>query len=156
MTKYEIYSLIIHAFTVVAASVFAIWQIFINRRLKQLNDFVAVSIVPNPEGRNIKLLNTGKINLYIHGFEINGTAKLFDKGRLLSAASMDSAYYWLPVNNIPKKGTFAIKVWLTDEYDKKYITIGEGESIQHNSDKTEVRVWTLKTHNEEWEFSNIS
>ncbi|MEK7194752.1 MAG: hypothetical protein AAB667_00635 [Patescibacteria group bacterium] len=156
MSQYEIYSLIIQGITVVAASVFAVWQIFINRRLKKLNDFVAVAIVPNPEGANIKLLNTGKVNLYIHGFEINGTAKLFDKGRLLSAASLDSAYYWLPTDNVPHSGTFAIKVWLTDEFDKKYVTLGQGESIKRDGDKIEVRLWTFKTHKEKWEFSNIN
>ncbi len=158
MTKYEMSSLIIQVITATAASVFAIWQIFINIRLKKLNDFVAVAIVPNPspEGGTIKLLNTGKINLYIHGFEINGVAKLLDKGRLLAAASMDSAYYWLPTNNIPKNGIFDIKVWLTDEYEKKYITLGQGESTERDSNKIEISVWTLKTHKEKWEFSNIS
>ncbi|MBD3359253.1 MAG: hypothetical protein GF365_00895 [Candidatus Buchananbacteria bacterium] len=67
MEKYEIYSLIIQGITLLAASIFAIWQIFINQRLKRLNDFVAIAIVPNSEGANIKLLNTGKINIYIHG-----------------------------------------------------------------------------------------
>jgi len=152
MNKYEIYSLIIQSVTVLVASIFAIWQIFINRRLKRLNDFVAVAILPNSEGGNIKLLNTGKINLYIHGFEINGITKLFDKGRLLSAASLDSAYYWLPIENIPRSGIFPIKVWLTDEYEKKFITQGQGESIKLDNDKIEVRVWTFKTYKEKWDF----
>ncbi len=151
MTKYEIYSLIIQSATVLAASVFAIWQIFINLRLKKLNDFVAVAIVP--ESSSIKVLNTGKINLYIHGFEINGTVKLFDRGRLLSAGSLDSAYYWLPIDSAPHSGIFNIKVWITDEYGKKYITLGQGESIERNSNEIEVRVWTLKTHKEKWSFS---
>lgn len=150
MTNYEKYSLIIQGVTVIAASVFAIWQIFINHRLKKLNDFVAVAILPN--GDNIKLLNTGKINLYIHGFEINGNAKFFDKGRLLSAATLDSAFYWLPINSLPVKGTFVIKVWLTDEYNKKYITLGEGESKERDNNKIEVHVWTLKTQKEKWVF----
>jgi len=152
MTDYEKYSLIIQFITGLAAVVFAIWQIFINRRLKKLNDFVAVAIVPNPEGKNIKLLNTGKINLYIYGFEINGTAKLFDKGRLLSSASLDSAYYWLPINNIPQSGFFPIKIWLTDEYDTKYITLGEGLSNKRDDGTIEITVWTFKTYKEKWKL----
>ncbi|MBD3359252.1 MAG: hypothetical protein GF365_00890 [Candidatus Buchananbacteria bacterium] len=97
-------------------------------------------------------MNTGKINIYIHGFEINGITKLFAKGRLISAASLDSAYYWLPIENIPCSGTFPIKIWLTDEYEKKYITQGQGESLKLDNDKIEVRVCTFKTYKEKWEF----
>lgn len=151
MTNYETSSLVIQIITAILASIFAFWQILINERLKKLGDFVAVAITPN--GNTIKLLNTGKINLYIHGFEINGVAKLFDKGRLLSAASLDTSYYWLPPNNIPKNGIFNIKVWLTDEYNKKYITLGQGESSEQ--DNTTV-VWTYKTHKDKWDFSSVN
>jgi len=155
MTSYEKYSLIIQSAAAIATSIFAIWQIFINLRLKKLNDFVAVAILPNSEGNNIKLLNTGKINLYIHGFDINGSAKIFDKGRLISSATLDSAYYWIPLHNIPESGVFPIKIWLTDEFGTKYITQGQGESSQHGEkDKNliSVSVWALKTYKEKWEF----
>lgn len=149
MTDFETYSLLLQGVTVIAAGTFAIWQICINKRLIKLNDFVALSILP--EGANIKLVNTGKINLYIHGFEINNIPDFFDKGRLISVSNF-SDFYWLPNDNIPEDGLFDIKVYIIDEYGEKYITLGQGSSTKRNNDQIEVRVWTLKTQKDKWNF----
>ncbi len=151
MTQYEIYSLGIQGITGIAACIFAVWQILINRRLKKLNDFVAASFLPMEN--KIKVLNTGKINLYIHGFEIGNVTKFFKKGRLIPAGSLDASFYWLPVDgNIPSSGEFNLRVWLTDEYDSKYIILGQGESTLIDNQKIEFRVWTLKIEKIEWNF----
>lgn len=155
MTTYEIYSLLIQSLTALTASLFALWQIFINLRLKRLNDFVSVVLVPDGKNGVIKLLNTGKINLYIHGFEINGKKDYFKKGRIIAAGPLDSAFYWLPLKNIPHSGIFDIKIYLTDEYGKKYVVLGQGESINHDH-HIEVRVWNFKTQKKKWKLQNLN
>jgi len=150
MTNYESYSLIIAFITMVGAIIFAGWQIKINRRLQKLNDFVALSILPDTNTGKIKLLNTGKINLYIHGFEINGVKNKFDQGRLISSATLDSAYYWLPTDSVPPEGKFDIKIYLMDEFNKKFITTGQGQSSKVDQGKSWVTVWTLRTEKTNW------
>lgn len=78
---------------------------------------------------------------------------LFDNGRLLSSASLDSSFYWIPLPII-KNRIFDIKVWLTDEYNKKYITFAQGEIIENleNDEMVKISVWTLKTKKEKWNF----
>ena len=66
--------------TATGAVVFGIWQVLINKRLAKVQDFIALSIVPDSVSGKIKLLNTGKINLYIHAFEIDKNIKKLDKG----------------------------------------------------------------------------
>jgi hypothetical protein len=116
---------------------------------------VAISIVPGSQDAPIKLLNTGKINLYIHGFTINETTKIFDRGRLIAPGAVDSAYYWLPAGNIPKSGLFYVKIYLTDEYGKKYMTLGQGQSDQTAADgKILVTFWTFRTEKYKWNFES--
>lgn len=150
MTKFEIYSLILGAITTVGALVFAFLQAKINWRLAKLNSFVALAIVPNPADGSIKLLNSGKINLYIHAFEINNHKTYYNSRRLISAGTLDAAYYWLPTSSVPRAGSFNIKVWLTDEFGTKYVTEGEGESTLIDNTKSRVELWTLKTEKKKW------
>lgn len=74
---------------------------FINLRLKKLNDFVSVVLVPDGKNGVIKLLNTGKINLYIHGFEINGKKDYFKKGRIIAAGPLDYRFLLVTFKKYP-------------------------------------------------------
>jgi len=151
MTKYEIFSLVIQGVVAIAAVVFGIFQISINHRLVKIQDYVALSIVPG--NGTIKLLNTGKINLYIWGFEVNGNIKKLEKGRLISSASLDSSFYWLPIDFVPKESnSFEITIYLIDEFGEKYITTGGGNSEKVGEKDMRITVWTYKTIKSDWKF----
>jgi uncharacterized membrane protein len=45
MTKFQIISLVIQGLLAAGAVTFGIWQIFINRRLKNLQDYVAIMVL---------------------------------------------------------------------------------------------------------------
>lgn len=155
MSKYEIIDLIIQGFIAAGAMVFGVWQIFINRRLAKVQDYIALSIVPGGNG-TVRLINTGKINLYIHAFEIDEHVKILDRGCLVSATSLDSSYYWLPTDFIPRESKrFSIKIYLTDEFNKKYLTEGGGESTKIDEEKSKCLVWTYKTGKSDWAIRKI-
>lgn len=142
---------------------FGFWQILINKRLKKLQDYVAISVVPGQQyiekvvnGKLekvdvvpfIKVLNTGKLNVYIHKFELPGNCKVFKEPRMIPASAGDSSYYWLP---LPKKDAltqneeFKIVLFLTDQHNKKYISINGGIL-----DGDQVKFWTIKTRKKKW------
>lgn len=131
--------------------VFGIFQLLINNRLAKVQDYIALSIIPSDN--SIKLINTGKNNLYIHAFEIDGKIKKLDRGRLISSASLDSAYYWIPVDFVPRESNnFGIKIYLSDESGAKYLTEGGGESTKLSDKESRVIVWTYKTTKSDWRF----
>src|SRR5437764_468412 len=113
----------------VAACLAALWakdignrQNEINSRLLALQDYVAVSVTPDQTNGVFKLLNVGKANLYLWGFDMPGNNQRFNKPRLLSAGTSDSSYYWIPrpkVPDITKKYDFGFKLYLTDQFDDK-------------------------------------
>ncbi len=151
MNQYEIISLIVQGIIALGAIVFGAWQILINRRLIKIQDYIVVAILP--DNGVIKLLNTGKINLYIHAFEVGGNTKKLDKGRLISSASLGSAYYWIPTDFVPRESkNFDIKIYLTDEFGSKYLTEGGGKSERVDEQKSKIIVWTYKTIKSDWKF----
>lgn len=149
MTEYERWALIAQCITGIAAILFAFLQLRINSRLKKLQAYIAVSIIPSEQC--IKILNVGKVNLYIHGFNINDHRELFEEGRLVSAGTLDSSYYWIPLpSNIPHEGQFEIRLWLKDEFGDEYQTLGKGESRPYKEDKVHIQVYTLRTNKLKW------
>jgi hypothetical protein len=164
VTKYEWISIILQAVLAVGAVVFALWQILINKRLQRLQDYVAVAAVPHKDGK-IELLNTGKINLYLHGFDIWGKVMQqqalkvrFGKSRMIPAGAGDAAYYWIdPPPNLEKiQGPydFDFRLFLKDEFEKEWISEHGGTAIpaQVSSNVTEVRffVWSYKMYRKQW------
>jgi hypothetical protein len=131
----------------------------INDRLRILQDYVAIAVVPDTS--TIKLLNVGKTNLYLWGFDMVGNTHHFDRPRLIPAGTNDSAYYYIGTPNITqvKDNKFDFKLYLTDQFENKWITnaggdvtktkvINEGKEV----DAYLLKVWTYDTTKKDWEF----
>jgi len=148
--------------TAVGALAFGVWQIKINTRLKSLQDYVAIAAVPEPKEGKIKLLNTGKVNLYLWGFDMLGNNQRFQKPRLITAGTGDTAYYWIdPPPNIDKIGSFPyefkFKLYLEDDFKKKWISEhgGQAEKIKiDGKDAVKIIIWSHKTYKKKWFFNN--
>ncbi len=129
----------------------------INARILALQDYVAISATPGQDG-TVALWNTGKSNLYLWGFDMPSNNIRFDKPRLISVS--DVANYWIPAPNFGKIATttnFEFKLYLTDEYQNKWVSEAGGEAhptkITQDGKEVEViiiKVWSYTTHKEEW------
>jgi hypothetical protein len=165
MTNFETYQLVIGGAGVLAV-LFAAWLAFlvgqnqnsINRRMLKLQDYVAVSVVPNKE--SIGIWNTGNSNLYMWGFDMPGNKQRFDPPRLISRSTV--ANYWIPAPNLGKISTttnFDFRLYLTDEYGDKWISNNGGEAspikikqAEKEVDGISFKVWSYKTTKEDWSF----
>lgn len=148
----ELFNLILLAVTAFSGIYFGYRQTQINKRLKDLEDYVAVSVVPGNEG-TLKIHNVGKINLFLFGFTFGTKTQMFEAGRLLSVGTGDVAHYWLPS---PSKTDFVSKkleasLFLKDQFGKKYITKFGGQIISENSDGSfKFLIYTENTHEVQW------
>jgi len=134
----------------------------INDRLRALQDYVAVAAVPDTVNNVIKLINTGKTNVYLWGFDLPGNIQRFDKARLISAGAKDEAYYWInpPTFADPHKiNFFDFKIYLTDEFGNKWISEHGGEAtpttvVVKGKPTPALRsiIWSYKTFKSEWSF----
>lgn len=155
MTK-ETLSLIIQGLVALGALIIGFWQIAINKRLKKLQDYVAIAVVPDPRTNKLNLLNTGKINLYLWGFDMPSGKLRFPRPRLIAAGAGDAVYYWLePPSNI--EGEFEITLYLKDEFNQKWISEHGGRVDQFQVDEGGVKkvgiritVWSYKTYKKKW------
>ncbi|MDB4940254.1 MAG: hypothetical protein JWO40_679 [Candidatus Doudnabacteria bacterium] len=174
MDVLQILNTIFTGFTVIVAIIAVILafkigqkQNEINNRLLSLQDYVAISFIPDSRNGVIKLLNTGKSNLYLWGFDWSFNSANnnyhYEKARLISAGTNDSSYYWIPLpKNIDKISTttnFDIKLYLEDDYGNKWVSEGGGEAnpIKIMSDEKEVpaaaiTIWSYKTYKDKWSF----
>lgn len=128
----------------------------ISSRLQQLDDFVAVVALP---GQNdvIKLINTGKINLYVYGYKnvLAPTTTIFIKPRLISSGTLDASYFWIYTKNIivpiMDDGSFSFNFYLKDEFNKKYVAEFGGmiEPVFGTID-WKVMTWTYRTYPKDW------
>lgn len=141
--------------TALGALIFGIWQIIINRRLKSLQDYVSVSAVPGDNGV-IKLLNTGKTNLYLWGFDMASKETRFKKPRLITAGTNDSSYFWI---NPPTPGTlvvgaeFEFTLYLEDDFGKKWVSENGGVVKDIDEQKIyKIIIWSHKTFKSSWKF----
>lgn len=135
----------------------------INDRLRTLQDYVALVTIPGPEG-TIKLINVGKANLYLWGFDMpNNIQRRFEKPRLISTNTGDAAYYWIPAPDLGKienTTTFDFRFYLTDEYDNKWISENGGDATPikitqpdgSQKDALQIKVWSYRTSKENWQF----
>lgn len=151
------FAVIVAIVAVVAAYKVGQRQNEINGRLLALQDYVAISVTPGQDA-TIALWNTGKSNLYLWGFDMPNNNIRFDKPRLISVS--DVANYWIPaphLGNIATTTNFEFKLYLTDEYQSKWVfeAGGEADPTKIVQDGKEVKafiikVWSYTTHREEW------
>ncbi|MDD3144630.1 MAG: hypothetical protein PHV23_00805 [Candidatus Gracilibacteria bacterium] len=138
MSKIEI---ILAIFNLILIGVIGYFQIKINNNLHKLQKSVAINIEPNID--SLKLVNVGKINLYIHKFETYGNNHKFTKPRLIAIKS----FYWIPapdLSNFNDKES-EIKVYIEDEFNEKYILTGFIV-------KDLGSVYTTKLEKRKWEY----
>lgn len=171
------WSLLTQALVALFAIGFAWYQYKINKRLQDLQDYVAISIVPvvTENSPRLKLLNTGKLNLYLHKYEIDGNSQTYEKPRLLACAP--ETWFLLPVPNIASL-EMPVRLYLKDDFEQKYITTGaaiiDAKQINVNQNiaatgtepqlreqeqtikqlllQGNIRAWTYKTEKFDWKI----
>ena len=166
--------MLIKILTPVATIFIGVWQIKINTnqvrinaRLKQLQDYVAIAVVPVKEEGRINLLNVGKINLYLWKFDMPGNLHEFEKPRLIAAGSGDAAYYWIPAppkDSLKVGQEFEFKFYLTDEFDRQWVSEHGGsvdKEVEVEQDGKKVsaitgRVWSYRTYEKTWRNDKAS
>jgi len=131
----------------------------INDRVRILQDYVAIAVIP--DNSVIKLMNVGKVNLYLWSFDMVGNTHHFDRPRLIPAGTNDSAYYYIGTPDIKqvKNDQFDFKLYLTDQFNNKWITNAAGDvtKTKITQDGKEIdayilKVWTYDTSKENWNF----
>lgn len=122
----------------------------INDRLRLLQDYAAIAVIPNAD--TIKLSNVGKVNLYLYGFEMPGNTHYFERSRLLAAGTGDSYYYWIGPPDIHKikDNKFDIKLYLMDEFETKWISESGGRV-----EGDRIILWTYRTYKKEWRLDTL-
>ncbi len=148
--------------TLIFTAIIGFVQILINIRLKSLQDFVAIAAVPGSGGK-IVLINTGKINLYLWGFDLPDGNWHFKKPRLIPTGTYDSASYWInPPTNLKEGEEFLGKVYLEDQFKKRWVfelggrldKIGVSKDKNGQAEKYGIIVWSHKTYKKKWSFKN--
>ena len=124
---YYLLTTVTTSITAFFAIIFGIWQIKINERLKKLQDFVAVSISPDINLPGIRIMNMGKINLYIRKIEIGHLVHDYKRPRLISVGVDPCYFIALPITNII---AFAnkiapIRLYFITETGEKYLATGD-------------------------------
>jgi len=107
--QYNFWSLAFQVCTTIAAVGFAFWQTKINSRLERVQNFVAVSVIPLPNG-GLNITNVGKANLYLKRWEIGQAHELFEKAILLPAVNGINITITTPGN----PGEYPIRLYLYD------------------------------------------
>lgn len=146
-------------FAAILAFVVSQNQVEISDRLLKLQDYVAISVTPGQES-TVALWNTGKANVYMWGFDMPNNNIRFNKPRLISPSTV--ANYWIPAPNlgeISETTGFDFKLYLTDEYDNKWISENGGEATPIKLQKEEkevsgaiIKVWAHKTYRSDWQL----
>lgn len=149
MTFFEKISLGIQIITLVAATYIGVVQTQINVRQSALQDYVAIAASPDNSGTKITLLNTGKVNLYIHKIEIGDQVFSYDRPRLLATGTLDSSYYWVnPPESLPLEKDFILKVFVTDEFGTPWVSEHGGQVHLIQGQNNQVRalnMWSYQT-----------
>ena len=153
MSLFEKWQIFLSTATLII-TLFIGWQAnTISSRVKDLQDYVAIAV--GPADSQIELTNTGKINVYLWGFDIPGNNQRFDNGRLIPVA--DNYNYWIPTPDFSKIGNdFTFKLYLTDQYGNKYISEGAGQVISQKKIGLNIsytyRIWSYHTKESNWKF----
>jgi len=104
----------------VGAVIFGTKQYQINKRMKELADYVAVSIYPSMQGQ-LHITNVGRSNLYLHKWEVGPLNETFVRPWLLPIEKKSEIIITIP----PLIGQHFAKFYLTDEKGQRYISTGE-------------------------------
>jgi hypothetical protein len=107
--------------TGIALGYFALNQNKINKRLKDLQDYVGLSIIPL-NNLNIQITNVGRTNLYLHKWEVGENVENFEEPILISAEGKTTLIIALAPKTLGKKRA---KFYLTDESREKFLSEGE-------------------------------
>jgi hypothetical protein len=156
MSLYEITNSVFLGLTALGALAFGLWQILINRRLLALQFYAAIVVVP--WGDKIKVLNTGKGNLYLHGYDLAGKKTRLDKPRLLATGTLDQAYYWIHAPSqaqLSESKEFNLTLYLKDESGSRYVSEHGGraeKSPEGSSNNWTVFYWSYRTIKCNWDF----
>ena len=160
----------------IGALIFGWKQYQINRRMQELADYVAVSIIPQKDFK-LQIINVGHVNLYIHKWEAGSLANTYVKPLLVPTEAKSS----IIINfQPPLLGQHLLKIYLTDEKDQKYLSTGEvviepiafqfspppastGPQVQQEplitpqisgaqpiNITTQMRAWSYKTEKYDW------
>ena len=172
---FNFWSIILQILTAGGLIYFAWRQTQINKRMQELSDYVALSIMPAVSGFSIEILNVGRANLYIHKWQIGSLSETYVKPLLLPTEAKSK----ISINYPPQQvGQHVAKLYLTDETDQKFISTGEvvvepvafqlplsatqpqGISTDQNSTtpntgnvlnvQLRMRAWSYKTEKENW------
>jgi hypothetical protein len=91
--------------------------------MKKLGDYVAVVVIPEPKDNSkLQIINAGKINLYLHKYEVGEQTETFSNPVLLTVNAISMIF--IPIK-IAKIGKQPIKLYLEDEFHRKYLSTGE-------------------------------
>jgi len=147
----------VNLFVAIGVLSFAFVQISLNRRLIQLQDYVAVSMVPDPSTpKSVRFYNTGKLNMYIHRIEVRdgetdeilAATDVFKNPRLVPAGTLEQSYYWYPIpSQIFEGKEFTIVILLSDEFGRNWLS---SNGAIFSKDKG-LNAWSHKTHQKKLE-----
>ena len=96
-------------------------QTQINKRMQELSDYVAISIAPTPTFQ-LQIMNVGRVNLYLHKWEIGSLSETFVRPLLLPTEARSNI---LITFQSPQIGQHLAKFYITDEKGRKYLSEGE-------------------------------
>ncbi len=121
-----------------AAGWFGYLQYKINNRLKELQDYVGISIIPLKDLK-LQITNVGRTNLYLHRWEVGENSDTFDKPILISAEGRTNLIITLHPYIINRK---MAKFYLTDESNRKFLSEGAVilEPLQSTPILSEIRL----------------
>lgn len=105
----------------IGAVFFGYKQYQINKRMQELADYVAVAIAPG-QNFSLEIMNVGRINLYLHKWEIGSISETYVRALLLSTEARPKI---LIRSQPPQIGQHLAKFYLTDEKGSKYLATGE-------------------------------
>lgn len=153
----------LEALTAIGAIFFGIMQLKINRRLAALQSYVAITATLPPEKPCIVLNNTGKTNLYLHGFEVKVSSTItntvyYEHPRLMPAGVNEDSALWLHGQLKPEFANQVVNltIFMKDEFGNEWVSMhglnvrevvleGDGTFAFNN-----LAIWTYKISKTKW------
>ena len=86
-----------------------------------MQDYVAISTAPF--GMQLQIMNVGKINLYLHKYEIGTATESYSKPLLIPVGN--NAFLLVPIKSHVLDKNMNVKLYLIDELGEKYFSEGE-------------------------------
>jgi hypothetical protein len=122
----EVIGLVIAA---VGAVFFGFKQNQINKRLKELQDYISISLVPARDTQTnkfqLQIRNVGKANVYLYKYEVGAITNSYDRARLIAAGiSNDTPFFIIPVPIGTINTEMEVRIYLKDEFDNRYLSTG--------------------------------